>query len=115
MNRYKIEIIVDYDDKPEKTYLVIETKDDKRTVGKNIERVKHALNTIVWDDYDSYEEYVEFESKYKNNLLSKEEFETMTNCFMGYNQLTFERYLKEKYGYKTSWISGCCDFKVVID
>lgn len=114
MNRYKIEIKVDYDEGLEKRYLRIETTDDRNTVAENIERAEIVMNTCVWSEYDSYEEYYEDYYESPHPLLTKEEFETMESCFDGYNEDTFECYLRERYGYKTETINKGCDFEITI-
>ena len=115
MNRYKIEINVDYDEGLEKRYLFIETNDDRNTVADNIKRAETVINTTIFDEYDSYEDYYKEESKYNDKFITKEEYGIMIKCFDGYNEDTFEYYLQEKYGYKTESLHRLCDFEVTIN
>ena len=116
LNEYTIEINVDYDEGLERRYLLIKTIEDKITVGANLQRAEIVMNTrIFWDGFDSYEEYYGYYCSSNFDIVTKEEFDTMERCFDGYNENTFESYLREKYGYETKLLRECCDFKVTIN
>lgn len=113
-NVFKVEINVDYYEGLEKRFLLIKTNENKKTVSKNIERAEFVINTAIWNEYESYEEYYKEYSEMSHSILTKEEFEIMKSCFDGYNEDTFENYLKEKCGYDVKAINKACDFEVNI-